>query len=126
MKQVSLKIKNYAGNIAVIHDVHLRNKMFRFLMFAFGFLCIVYVVLLANMVFNIVERRTFETQAKILSNEVSSLELNYLALSGKVDLVASHALGFKETKTIFATKKSIGFNNNVDPFSNIKIAKNEI
>ncbi len=126
MKQISLKIKNYAGNIDVMNDTHLREKMFRFMLLSMGVLGLVYVVILANMVFNIVERRTFETQARALSNEVGDLELNYLSLSSKVDLPTSYALGFKEIKTTFATKKSVGLKMGNDPFGNIKIAKNEI
>ena len=50
----------------------------------------------------------FEAQERILSSEVSDLELNYLSMSNKVDLALGHSLGFTEIKATFATRKSLG------------------
>lgn len=86
---------------------------------SFGTLALLYVLLLGNMVRNIVERRSLETGMRALSSEVGNLELAYLSASNSVDLNFSHSLGFKETKTIYATRKSLGF-------GNVKVLQNEI
>jgi len=68
-----------------------------------------YVVFLGNMVFNIVERRSLETEARNLSNEVSDLEVAYLSLSKDVDINLSREFGFHEIKPNFATREALGF-----------------
>lgn len=80
-------------------------------------LALMYVLILGNMVFNIVERKALEREAVVLSNEVGDLELSYLSLSKSVDMSLSSSMGFKETKATFATRKSLG---------SIKLANNEI
>lgn len=89
------------------------------LFWSFGVLALLYVFLLGNMVRNIVERRNLETNMRLLSNEVNNLELTYLSESKNIDLNFSHSLGFKEAKTIYATRKPLGF-------GNVKLAQNEI
>ncbi len=109
MKQASLKFKRYMGNAKII-DNNLEYRIFHTLLMSFGILAVVYVFILGNMVFNIIERRSFEKEALSLSNEVGVLELSYLSLSSKVDLNLAYSLGFKEIKPKFATRKIIGFN----------------
>ena len=76
-----------------------------------------YVFLLGNTVFNIIERKSLEKYSLTLSGEVRNLELEYFSISQKVDLNLAYSLGFKEIKTKFATRKTLG---------SINIAKNEI
>lgn len=75
---------------------------------SFGVLSILYILFLGNMVNNIIERRSLEADARVLSGEVGNLGLTYLSMSSNVDLELSHSLGFKEAKTTFATRKSLG------------------
>jgi hypothetical protein len=75
--------------------------------------------ILGNTVKNILERRSFETDARAISSEVGDLELTYLNMSNGIDLNYSHAKGFKEAKANFATRKSLGF-------GNIKDTQNDI
>lgn len=117
MKQVSLKIKSYANNVTIIDNGNLQKKIFNFMLCILGILALIYVVLLGNMVFDIVSRKSLENRALTLYNEVGNLELTYLAASQKVDLKLADSLGFKEIKTKFATRKTLG---------SINIAKNEI
>ena len=108
MKQISLKIKSYADSVEIVDNSNLQRRILHILLGSLGGLALVYVFLLGSMVFNIVERRSLEREMRVLGNEVGSLELSYLSMSNKVDLNLSASLGFKETKIIFATRKSLG------------------
>ena len=103
-------------SVNVINN-NVERLMLRFFVVSFSGLALLYVLLLGTMVFNIVERKSLEKEALALSNEVGDLELSYLSLSNNIDLTLSHSLGFKETATTFATRKTVG---------SIKMANNEI
>lgn len=117
MKQASLKLKNYANNVTIVNNGNLHGMILHLMLFAIFALALVYVLVLGNMVFNIVERKSMESKAHALSNEVGDLELQYLSISQKIDLNLAYSLGFKETKTKFAVRKPLG---------SISMAKNEI
>ena len=121
MKQASLKLKSYANNVNanvhIIDNGNLQQRILKIMLWVLGILALFYVFLLASMVFNIVERKALEGHALTLSNDVGNLELEYLSVSQKVDLNLAYSLGFKEIKTTFATRKTVG---------SINIAKNEI
>jgi hypothetical protein len=107
MKAIALKVKNYSSNVQIVNN-NLSGTILNFLLVTLGALVVMYVSFLGIMVFNIVERKTVEAQIRTLSNDVNALELDYLAASNKIDLNFSHSLGFKETNTKFATRKSLG------------------
>jgi hypothetical protein len=117
MKQASLKLKSYANNVNIIDNGNLQKRILSIMLWTLSILALFYVFLLGNMVFNIIERKALEAHALTLSNDVGSLELEYLSVSQKVDLNLAYSLGFKEIKTTFATRKALG---------SISIAKNEI
>ncbi len=119
MRQASLKLKTYANNIDVMHD-GIEKFLLHSILWSFGILALWYVLLLGNMVFNIVERRNLEADARVLSSEVGELEVTYMSLSNAIDLDYSHSLGFKETKTKFANRKALG------SLGSIKMLQNEI
>ena len=129
MKQASLKLKMYVNGANVINN-NIESIALRFIFLSFGTLALLYVLLLGNMIRNIVERRSLEINARILSSEVRDLELAYLSISNKVDLNFSYSLGFKETKATFATRKSLGFlpsfGTTPEPLDSIKLSQNEI
>ena len=77
------------------------------------------------MVYNIVERKALEAEARELSNEVRDLELTYLSMSGKINLELSNELGFRETKARYATRKALGRATG-EPFGSIKPGSDEI
>ena len=108
MKQASLKFKMYAGSASIINN-DVERLALHFILWSFGALALFYVLLLGNMVFNIVERRSLEISARSLEGEVRNLELAYLSASNNVDLVLSQSLGFREAKANFATRKSLGY-----------------
>jgi len=108
MKQASLKFKRYMGNVNIIDNSNLEHHILHILLMSFGALALMYVLILGNMVFNIIERRSLEKEMLYLSSEVGDLGLTYLALSNKVDLQFSYSLGFKEIKPKYATRQALG------------------
>jgi hypothetical protein len=118
MKTASLKFKKYAESLSIMGNTE--NILLRTILGAFGILALWYIFLLGNIVFNIIERKTVEAQTRILSSEVSNLELNYLALSNGIDLDLSHKLGFREVKAQFATRKSLS------SLGNLSLVQNDL
>ncbi len=118
MRQATLKLKMYAANAnTMTDDIHVRRTILRGMALVFGGLVLLYVLILGNMVFNIIQRKSMEKEALSLTNEVGDLELSYLTLSKNVDVALSASMGFKEIKATFATRKNLG---------SLKIANNEI
>ena len=117
MKAIAIKMKSYTGGINIVNNNNMQACMLNILLLSFGIFAFIYVLFLGNMVFNIVERKSLETNARVLSSEVGKLELAYLSISNKIDLTFSYSLGFTEAKAKFATRKSLG---------NLKLANNEI
>lgn len=108
MKKTVKKIKTYTGNVNIVNNNNLERRILNTMILALGILALCYVIFLSNMIFNIVERKTLEADARNLSTEVGDLELQYLAASNKIDLSLASNMGFKETKQQFATRKHFG------------------
>lgn len=108
MKKVATKMKSYAPNVIIVNNNNLEKKILNILLFSLGICAFAYVLILGNITFNIVARQTLGVHARALSNEVGDLELKYLSMSNKVDLALSSEMGFKEAKTQFAVRQSIG------------------
>jgi len=123
MKAMSAKLNMYVKNVNVINN-DIEKRVFHIIIGSFGLLALLYVLFLGNMVMNIVERRSFEADARTLLNEVSDLELAYLSMSNNVDLALSYSLGFKEIKANFATRKALSFLPTVS--SSVKIVQNDL
>jgi hypothetical protein len=117
MKQATLKLRGYAHNVNIVDNSNLQKRILHIMLLTLGILSFFYVFFLGNMVFNIVERKALEVSADTLSNEVGNLELQYLTASQKINLNLAYSMGFKETKTEFTTRKTLG---------SLSIAKNEI
>ncbi len=118
MKQASLKLKNYASNVNIIDSGNLHKKILHIMFWALSILAFFYVLFLGNVVWSIVERKSFEKEAHALASEVGNLELQYLAVLKKVDFNLARSLGFKEVATTnFVTRKTL---------SSTTIANNEI
>ena len=118
MRQATLKLKSYAENVNITNNnIEVQKIILNSMLIVLGTLALLYVVILGNTVFNIVERKALEKNELTLSNDVSSLELSYLSVSNSVDLALSSSMGYTQTKATFATRKSLG---------SLKIAGNEI
>jgi hypothetical protein len=114
MKQASLKLNSYTRSTSMVNSV-INKRLFAIMVWCLIVLALCYALFLGNMVFNILERKTFEADARTISNEIGNLELQYLSASNKIDLALAESLGFKEIKAKFATRKtlgSIGFSKN--------------
>ena len=125
MKAISSKLNIYMNRVSVINN-NIEKLTLNIIFFSFGALAFLYVLFLGNMVHNVIERRSLEANVRTLSNEVRDLELTYLSLSNNVDLALSHSMGFKETKIIFATRKSLGINISQDESFGTKITQNDL
>lgn len=105
-------MKSYAwsmGNVvSIIDNGNLERRILQYLFISFGALALLYILILGNMVFNIVERKSLESHVRTLSSEVAEMELSYLSMSKGLDLAYSRTLGFKEANITFATRKALG------------------
>ena len=127
MRQATLQLKTRIQNVNIMNNnIDFEKNILNTMIFIFATLALFYILIIGNMVFNIILRKTLEKEITSLSNEISNLEVSYLAVSSSIDTDLSSAMGFKETKAAFATRKSIGFNSNGIHLGNIKFANNEI
>lgn len=127
MSQTTLKLKMNIQNVDIMNNnIEVQKVILRFLLLSIGGLALLYVFILGNTVFNIVERKSLEKETTTLSNEVRDFELTYLTISKEVDLKLSSAMGFKEVKKTFATRKSLGYSTTGEALGNLNFDKNEI
>ncbi|MCX6755210.1 MAG: hypothetical protein NT068_01545 [Candidatus Nomurabacteria bacterium] len=93
-------------NTNIINNNNIENRTFKAFIYIIIFLSLCYVLVLGNMVWNIVARKNIDAQARTLGNEVNNLELQYLSLSGKVDMKMAYSMGFKEINKTFAKREN--------------------
>lgn len=110
-------MKSYAANVSIVNNNNLQRKILNILLASLAIFALCYIFLVGSMVFNIVERKTLEADARSLSNEVGDLELQYLSMADKVDLTLAKSMGFQEAKTNFAINRPLG---------SIRLVKNEL
>ena len=111
MKKASIKIKRNIQNVNITNNnIEMSKVIFNAMLSTLALLAALYFLILGNMVFNIVQRKTLEKQELTLSSEVGNLELSYLSVSNSVDIALSSSMGFKATQVNYATRKSIGYN----------------
>ena len=112
MRQATLKLKtsiqNASNNISITNNhLEMRKILLNTMLFVLSGLAFWYVLILGNMVFDIVQRKTLEKEMLALSNDVGQLELSYLSTAGRMDASLSGELGLKEIKPTYATRKSL-------------------
>ena len=117
MKTIAIKMKTYGRAVSIVNNDNISTRILHTLLSSLLILAVLYVFLLGSMVYNIVERRSLEADARNISNEVRDLELTYLSKSNSIDLELSYSLGFAETKPKYVTRKALG---------SISISQNEI
>lgn len=111
MRQATLQLKTRIQNVNIMNNnIEVEKNILKTMLIILATLAIFYVLILGNMVFSIVERRTLEKEMLSLSSEVGNLEVSYLSISNSIDMNLSSTMGFKETKATFTTRKSIGLN----------------
>lgn len=126
MKAVALKMKSYSKSVSIVNNGNIYARLFQMLLVLTGGLALLYVALLGIMVYNIVERKSYETEARAISAEVHDLELEYLSKTANIDMELSRSLGFTETKVEYATRKAIGRSPNYLPMGAAPLSQNEI
>lgn len=100
-------INRIKSNNLIINNNDIKNRFISNILYGGAFLCLCYVFLLGNTVWNIIERKKIESDILAIRTEVNTLELKHLELSSKIDINLAHDLGFSETKNKkFATRKS--------------------
>lgn len=108
MKQATLKLKRNIQSVNITNNnIDVQQMVLKSMLATLGLLGLFYVLILGNMVFNIVQRKTLEKEALSLSNDVGNLETSYLSVSQSVDLSLSSTMGFHEAQAAFATRKSL-------------------
>ncbi|MFA6520479.1 MAG: hypothetical protein WCT44_02630 [Candidatus Paceibacterota bacterium] len=118
MSEMTLQLKTRIQNVNIMNNNIAVGKLtLNGMLVIFSGLALLYALILGNMVFNIVERKSLEKEALVLSNEVSELELSYLSISNSIDMAMSSEMGFQEKEAVFATRRPLG---------SIKLANNEI
>jgi hypothetical protein len=109
MKEAGLKLYRGVQNVNIMNNnIDMPRALLRAMLSTLGLLALVYALLLGLMVWNIVERKNLEKEAQSLSSEVGDLELEYLSVSGSIDIELSRSMGFTETRQNFAPKRALG------------------
>lgn len=91
----------------VIENTTTQRILFKVLMALILGLSLVYIYLIGSITFNIVARKSVESQVHVLSSRVSDLELTYLNTANKIDKNYALAVGFVEVHdNIFATRQA--------------------
>ncbi len=68
-----------------------------------------YLYFLGNIVFSVLERKTVESQTKVVAEAVNELEIQYLAKDNGINLSLAESLGFNEAKSaLFASRANAG------------------
>jgi hypothetical protein len=118
MKTIAIKMKRYAGRVNIVNNNDLGKKVLHTLLISLGALALFYVFLLGNLVINVVERRSLETELRALGSEVADLELTYLSMSNEIDATLGRSMGFSEKEAKFTSRNS--------SLGSVKLTKNEI
>lgn len=116
MNKISVKINKYNPQSIAVDHGDLNARIFKYILYTFGVLSLLYVLILGNMILNIIERKSVEASAVNLTNEISELELAYLSKGASIDLEYAYSLGFKDTKAHYALRQ----NGDI-----VKLAKND-
>ena len=89
----------------IVNDNGTRKQIFRVLVGASVILSICYVYFIGSITFSIVARKTLESTMRETASRVSTLEVEYLVLSNKIDIPTGLSRGFVDpSSTIFATR----------------------
>ena len=106
MREAGLKLYRGMQNVNIMNNnIDIPRAVLRAMLATLGLLGLTYALLLGFMVWNIVERKNLEKETQALSALVGDLELEYLAVSGSIDIELSRRMGFIEARQNFAPRK---------------------
>lgn len=98
-----MSTREFTKNIA--NDGALRRRIFRILLGSIVGLSICYIYLIGSITFNVLARRSLETNINEINSRVGQLELQSIALANSIDVSFGKEHGFTEAQgTIFANK----------------------
>jgi|SRR3989344_3412584 len=107
--KINRTMKQKAMMSSVLHTVKgFEGKIFWILFSIFTLFFFLYIYFIANVVFNIVERRSFNFEALALSTKIAEMEVLYLNKSRDINLEKASELGFFEPISVgFASRPTI-------------------
>lgn len=89
----------------IVNDEALRRRIFRVLCGSLLFLSLCYVYLVGSITFNIIARKTLESNINELNSEVGQLELQSIQLVNNIDVSFGKSMGYVEARdTLFVNK----------------------
>jgi hypothetical protein len=89
----------------IVGNSDTQRSLFRILITGIIVLSVVYVYLIGTITFNVLARKSLESQARTLGSHISELELTYLNTTNKIDKSYAMSKGFIDmNKNIFATR----------------------
>lgn len=92
------KTKKLAKNI--VEDYEARKRIFRGLLCSFGTLFLVYIYLIGSITFNVLSRKSLESEIRDLNSKVGELELASLNLVNDIDIERGIAMGFVRSENV--------------------------
>lgn len=87
------------------YDTGVQRIVFKTLVVSIVMLSICYIYFIGSITFNVLARKSLESNMREVGSRVSNLELSYLSLSNSIDKNFASSLGFVDaTSPIFATR----------------------
>lgn len=100
MRTNTLKMVRQVG-----YDAEARRSVFKVLLGVLVFLFFLYMYLIGSITFNVLARKSLEVNISELGNDVSDIELEYIALSNSINAQFGKEIGFIDAKnTIFVSR----------------------
>jgi hypothetical protein len=91
--------------IDIVEDKDIRRVIFRVFISALIILSVTYMYLIGSITFNVLARKSIESESRQLASKVGDLELKYLNDANKIDKAYAISLGFVDSKAnIFTTR----------------------
>lgn len=88
-------------------DIQNRKIIFRILLGAIIFLSLLYMYFIGSITFNILARKSLEITLQDLGNNLSHTEIEYMALSNKINSDFGKQNGFMEAHGVIFAEKDI-------------------
>lgn len=93
--------------IEIVQNRDIQRVLLRVFISILIVLSISYVYLIGSITFNVLARKSLESEVRTLGSHVSELELTYLNNTNKIDKNFASSLGFVEAKNNIFTTRSI-------------------
>lgn len=90
-------------------NTNTQKVIFKILLISLLSLAVFYVYMIGSITFNVVARKSLETTAISLGNNISQMELTYLSRMNEVNKNLATSMGFVETKSNIFASRSINY-----------------